>query len=398
MLVRDRAPYFLLQLLISINSAFAIDLSESAGPEFRYFPSHSATENTHHSNFSFYLEPNFRYKPSNESIVEVQPFGRFDEHDEHRTHGDLREAYYEQRFDKFRVKIGVSRENWGVASSYHVIHIINQTDLIEHPVYQRMLGQPMVNLNYGGAEHEAQLFLLPWFRERPFAGKDARIRLTPRVDNSRPIFESDAENERLDLAARYRLETEPLKMGIYHFWGTSRDPSPVLGSTADGEQVILPYYPTIRQAGLDAKAKIASSWYPKIEWIHRKGQGPSFNALIGGIEYLWSDFKNTGADLLLIAEYHYGDNGSLVVSPFDNDWFAGFILSLNDDRNTQIILGDVFDTKSDTSTPLIGLFLNVAKKCRLEIEYRGLLGSNPGHPLHPLAKDDFLQVVLIFSI
>ncbi len=371
-------------------------VSGNAGFEHRIFPSDSTTDNSAHNNDSIYFEPSFIIDEANSFRFEAVPFYRLDQHDSKRSHFDLREFYLALSREDVELKFGLARVDWGVASSYHVINVINQTDLIEHPVYQRKLGQPMLNLNYKLDSDRLEMFLLPGFRERTFAGSRARLRLTPRVDTDQARYESGAENRHVDWAARYALKREDLNAGLYYFSGTSRDPTPLLGTARYGEQVIVPYYPTVRQVGLDAKYGLGNL-SPKIEWIYRRGQGPSFQAMIGGFEYSIKNIAGSSADLLLIGEYHYGDRGSLVTSPFDNDWFAGFILSCNDSAATQLVAGDVFDTKSDSSTPLIGFYRDLGKGFRIEIEYRGLVATAETHPLGSLRHDDFLQAQLTFK-
>jgi len=73
------------------------------------------------------------------------PFVRLDSRDDRRTHGDLREAYWQHIEDQWTLLIGVNRVFWGVAESNHLVDIINQTDLVEDIDGEDKLGQPMFN-------------------------------------------------------------------------------------------------------------------------------------------------------------------------------------------------------------------------------------------------------------
>ena len=101
-------------------------------------------------------------------------FGRVDQHDRNRTHGDIREAFFELFFDEWTLGFGIHKVFWGVTESRHLVDIINQTDLVENTDGEDKLGQPMLNLALIGDYGTVDLFVLPYFRERTFAGADGR--------------------------------------------------------------------------------------------------------------------------------------------------------------------------------------------------------------------------------
>ena len=59
-------------------------------------------------------------------------FGRWDENDDERTHGDVRELYYQQSGDTFEFRLGARRVFWGVTESRHLVDIVNQSDFVEN--------------------------------------------------------------------------------------------------------------------------------------------------------------------------------------------------------------------------------------------------------------------------
>ena len=69
-----------------------------------------------------------------------------------RTHADLREAYFllfgEIGDGEWELRVGIDQVFWGVTESQHLVDIINQIDLVEHPNGETKLGQPMVNITY----------------------------------------------------------------------------------------------------------------------------------------------------------------------------------------------------------------------------------------------------------
>ena len=88
----------------------------------------------------------------------------------HRAHAGLREAYLllfgEVGEDEWELRLGVDRVFWGVAESCHLVDIINQTDLIEHPNEEAKPGQPMVHVTLSGDWGAAEVFALPYHRLR----------------------------------------------------------------------------------------------------------------------------------------------------------------------------------------------------------------------------------------
>ena len=65
-------------------------------------------------------------------------------------------------------------------------------------------------------------FLLPYFRERTFSGKEGRLRLRLPIDTDDPIYESAAEEHHIDFAFRYFQTVKNMDVGISHFIGTAR--------------------------------------------------------------------------------------------------------------------------------------------------------------------------------
>ena len=84
----------------------------------------------------------------------LAPFFRYDAADSSRTHADLREAYFlafgEFGEGEWELRVGLDRVFWGVTESHHLVDIVNQTDLVEHPNEEAKLGQPMVHATWSG--------------------------------------------------------------------------------------------------------------------------------------------------------------------------------------------------------------------------------------------------------
>ena len=90
--------------------------------------------------------------------------------------------------DEWELRLGVDRVFWGVAESRHLVDIVNQTDLIEHPDEEDKLGQPMAHLTWSGDWGVAEVFGLPYHRARTFSGPKGRLRFPLVADDENPLL------------------------------------------------------------------------------------------------------------------------------------------------------------------------------------------------------------------
>jgi len=70
-----------------------------------------------------------------------------DEHDDNRTHGDIRELSWIHVGSNWETRVGVRKVFWGVTEGRHLVDIINQTDAVDQVDGEEKLGQPMINLS-----------------------------------------------------------------------------------------------------------------------------------------------------------------------------------------------------------------------------------------------------------
>ena len=159
----------------------------------------------------------------------LTPFYRYDSADPHRTHADLREAYLllfgELGEGEWEVRLGIDRVFWGVTELHHLVNIVNQVDLIEHPNEESTLGQLMAHLTWSAGWGTFEVFVLPLHRARAFPGRHGRLRGFLPIDPNAATYESAAGEWHVDLAARYSRSLGPLDLGLSLFDGTSREPS-----------------------------------------------------------------------------------------------------------------------------------------------------------------------------
>ena len=101
------------------------DIKGKFGGEGRFFPHESDAEAKYHTNLSTYLEGTAYAVNGNHSLV-LTPFGRLDQHDQERTHWDIREAYYEYWAGSVVITAGLGQVFWGVIETKHLVDVINQ--------------------------------------------------------------------------------------------------------------------------------------------------------------------------------------------------------------------------------------------------------------------------------
>jgi len=344
------------------------------------------------NNWSLMMQPELYWRSeSSQHRVSVVGFGRWDSHDDQRSHADLREAHWGYEADGWDTTVGVSKVFWGVAESRHLVDVINQTDLVEDPDQEEKLGQPMLNLNVQRDYGLFGFYVLPYFRERTFPGVEGRLRTPLPVDTGNAVYESSDEQKHVDYAFRYSHYFGDLDVGFSLFDGTSREPNLILA--AEGDR-LTPVYQQMTQAGADLQYT-QDAWLWKLEAIGRDTSSDRFAALVGGFEYTLFGVRESNADLGLLVEYLY--DGRSIESPataFENDVFVGARLALNNAADTSVLAGVVTDLDSRE------LFVNIEAERRFgdnlsaELRVRAFLNAEPGNLLNAIERDDYVQLRL----
>ena len=169
----------------------AVELSGRFELEPRGFTQSPAHPRQNRNGISLAVQPELyhSFDDDRQSLL-FSPFLRLDTADDRRTHFDVRELLYQRVFDDAELRIGIGRVFWGVTESYHLVDIINQTDLVENIDREDELGQPLVNLTFIRDWGALDLFMLPGFRERTYPGREGRLRSEPFVDTDRATYES----------------------------------------------------------------------------------------------------------------------------------------------------------------------------------------------------------------
>ena len=311
---------------------------------FMQSPQHTA-DHTINTSLSSEIELYRGFDTGYNSGLIFTPFLRVDQNDDERTQADIRELYYLMAGDTWEVRAGISRIFWGVAESRNVVDIINQTDQIEGVLSDAKLGQPMINVTSVRDWGNVDVFILPGFRERTFAGDEGRPRLPFTIDTDNALYESSDEDQHVDFALRYSTVVDVLDIGVSVFDGTSREPLFVPGPAG-----LQPLYYQVTQVGIDIQATL-ESWLLKLESVHRSGNLITDHAeLVTGFEYSFYGVNESNLDIGVVAEYLWDERKRDATQTFQNDMLIGLRFALNDEQSTEALIGAVVDLDGQGNT------------------------------------------------
>ena len=385
--------FSLLLLFISMNGLAETRVSGSLSAQWRYFTESpqwpgqlSETQN------SVALEPEFRSELKDSKLTFV-PFVRHDNRDDERSHADVRELHWPTQGADWDLLIGINRVFWGVAESRHLVDIVNQTDLVENIDGEDKLGQALLQYRWLPHWGALDVFVLPGFRERAFPAVAGRLRSGLPVDTSQAQYQSSAEQQHVDVALRSSHVLDDWDIGLGYFNGTSREPRLLPNSSSSA---LIPYYDQIQQLSMDVQLT-RDAWLWKWESIVRKGQGKTFAAAVGGLEYTLYQIINSTADLGLLIEYLYDDRDSAAPPVFtDDDVFVGMRLAFNDVDDSSVLLGAIIDRDQHERLISLEAGTRLAEHWTLELEARWLVNIDSNSPLMSFQKDDYIQAEVAY--
>ena len=382
--------------------AQAIDFAGKIDLQGRWYPDSPAFRHQRSSTGGLIAEPTLYGEIAETTSFTVTPLYRYDSADPQRTHADLREAYLltfgEWGENSWEIRLGFDRVFWGVAEVHNLVDIVNQVDLVEHPRDRPKLGQPMAHLTMSGDWGVAEAFLLPYHRKRTFPGPRGRHRSGYPIDDD-ALYESGAEERRVDLAFRYSNAVGLLDFGLSAFAGTSREP--VFLPTGPAGPLI-PYYERIRQFGVDAQLT-TEPWLYKMEAIHRGGarnllgREEDYGALILGLERTLYALFGSGTDLTVLAEWLYDGRGRRATTVWQNDLFVSGSLAFNDVQDTRLVAGLLGDLRHDYRALNLELKRRLSNSWTVRLEGVVTLSADPKDLTYSGRRDSFAGVDFTFS-
>ncbi|CAA0102635.1 Uncharacterised protein [Zhongshania aliphaticivorans] len=370
------------------------------GLQARAFPSTAADPAQGSETISGVLAPEW-YQQWNDGddSLNVKAFYRYDSQDDERSHADLREFYWQHVGNNWELTVGVNTIFWGVTESQHLVDIINQTDFIEAPDGEDKLGQPMIHYASIQDWGVVDVFVLPAFRPRQFAGEEGRLRSIPITQNDTEQYQSDKEDKHIDYALRWSHYLGDWNLGLSWFQGTSREPIylPQISTTS---VTLLPYYALIEQSGLDAQY-VSGDWLWKLEAIYRRGIGHSiaedFAASTAGFEYTLTSINSLYWDLGLLLEYSHDTRDRINAGPFQNDVFVGGRLSLNDIASSELLFGYSQDIDEQASrSAFMEASTRLGDSTRITAEIYHFHSDSNNDPIYSLRRDSYVELGLEF--
>ena len=370
------------------------EMSGKVSADLRYFTQDAQfPDQDYDTNLSFAAEPEFywEWNDGTDSIT-FTPFLRVDENDNERTHGDIRELSWIHVGDEWEVKVGLSKVFWGVTEFQHLVDVINQTDGVEDFDGEDKLGQQMINLSLVRDWGIVDIFLLPGFRERTFAGEDGRLRAGLVVDTDNAQYESGAGEKHLDAAIRWSHTIGDFDMGLYWFHGTNRDPI-LQPQMISGNTVLVPYYEQMDQIGFDLQATI-DSWLWKFETIHRDSSSDKYWAAQAGFEYTFYGIQESAADLGVLLEYGWDERGENADAAIQNDLFMGARLALNDAESTEVLAGISHDLDYDSQSLIVEASRRFGENWNVSIDGRFFTADDTADLSYNIKQDDHLQLTV----
>jgi len=357
---------------------------------FAHEPTHTATQS---SNYSLATELEFYSNVGESGSLTITPFIRVDESDQERTHIDFREFLYTHVSDSWEARIGLGKVFHGVAESTNLVDIINQTDSVESLATDAKLGQPMINLLLTRDWGDIDLYLLPGFRERTFAGADGRPRIPFVIDTDNTRYESGAGNDHIDIAARLSKVWGDWDLGAHVFHGTAREP--VLQFNP-AEQTLTPFYVQMTQLGIDAQATL-ESWLLKTEVVYQSAdEFVDHFAAVTGFEYSFYDIKSSGADLGIVAEYLYDDRGKDGPAPLQNDLLIALRFALNDAESSEALAGVITDLNGAGEVLSFEASRRFGSNVKASFAYTGWSVDSASSNLSALDREDNVRLELAY--
>lgn len=373
-----------------------VQYSGTAGVEQRYFLQDAAYVGQPRAQASVWLLPELytSWNDGNDSLT-FKPFMRADAEDSERTHADIRELMWVHVGENWESHVGIGKVFWGQTESLHLVDVINQTDSVEAVDGEDKLGQPMIKLSWSFDSGSLTGFVLPYFRERTFAGVDGRLRPVVPIDSDNAIYESEDEQSNIDFALRWQQSIGDWDIGVSYFDGTNREPLLIPNiDMPSGNVTIQPYYEQIQQVGVDL-LMVNGAWLYKFESIFRQSDSQEFYAAVGGFEYTSVGVFDSVYDIGWLMEYQYDERDNSFFAPAQNDLMAGVRWVLNDVDGTEILFGYIQDLDTtSTYSAFVEASSRMTDNWRWRIDGYFFSADEQTDPYYFVRRDDHIQLSL----
>ncbi|MDH5630011.1 MAG: hypothetical protein OEY96_07630 [Gammaproteobacteria bacterium] len=377
-------------LLLAASYAHSVEFEAKGNVELqaRVFVEDPLFPTQPDNNLSLATVPEFYWSWNDgDDLIEFVPSARIDQNDDERTHNDIRELAWIHASDNWETRIGIRRVFWGVTEFQHLVDIINQTDAVDDIDDEDKLGQPMINLSLVNDWGIVDFFVMPYFRERTFAGIEGRP-MIPNINPDNALYESSDEDKHKDYAVRWSHSIDDYEVAVSLFKGTSR--APVL-TFSPATLELSPFYFQIEQVGVELQANIEDLVW-KLELINQDSAFDNFSAIQTGFEYSFYGVYDSNADLGLIMEYSWDERGEQASSNFQNDIFVGARLAMNDVDSSELLMGFGYDLDFGSNTFVVEASRRYGDNLKLSLDVRFFESDDVNDFLYFVRRDDHFQL------
>lgn len=229
---------------------------------------------------------------------------------------DLHQLELEVARDRWTLRAGVSQVSWGVLESRRPVDVINQRAPDPRTPGGMKLGQPMVDFTAHGSWGAVDLYLLPWFRARPLAGRAARLWSPDVIAGNDAQLSSPSGFRLVDWAVRGTRTMGPWDVGLSFFMGTDREPAFALVGAGTAAAALVPRYDPVRRLGVDVQWT-RGSWLGKLEALASDGVAGRYLAGGAGVEYAPRDYVSIYGEML------FDSRGGAATTSWEHDLFVG---------------------------------------------------------------------------
>ena len=353
------------------------------GAETYFYPQDGAAVQDH-GNAAIVSQLEFRAPLAEKWSAKLTPFARYDVIDSHRNTFDLREAELEYSSGAWRTLAGMRSISWSVTESvnvlpHQVVDIVNQRDLAGDPTGRERMGAAMVSVSYQFDDTVLEAMVLPWFRERKFADRQAREHpFRAAIDLSDPQVEytSDAGADYVGGALRVERSFDAANIALMQYRGYA--PQPLIAPAGSTGQSTTLYY-LIDMSAFTVQATLGQ-WLIKSETAY---YGTSQNdsrfaavpadywATVSGIEYTFVNVF-AGTDLGVFVEGMYDSRGDAPNgTPFNDDVFFGVRWVPNDQADSQLLCGVMSSLEEHALVAQLQFQRRIGTSLQLEMIFRG---------------------------
>ena len=345
--------------------------------EAQFFAEESDTSDTR-SNFSVLLTTEYfeEWNDGADSLVFV-PRVRLDQHDADRNSFDIRELVWVHVEDTWEIRTGVQEIAWGVSFMGSLVDVVNQTSMADD-MFGSKLGQPMVNLSLVQDWGILDLYVLAGFRQATLPGPDSRPGLPFDIaTDEAEIPLSQKEINGLDYAMRWQHSWDSFEWALSYFYGTSRDADMDFNYDV-ARPGLVSTYSQVQQLGVEL-IYIWNGYTFRFESKTVDGASERdkalgmYTAALIGFEYRWDSVFGSDYGIMWDVSYNHDDRKSSLAAITEKDVTALAVLNFNDEFDSRIALGTIWDVKDD----------------------EGIVFSNAGRRLSEYWKIDLMAVYFL---